>query len=160
MAKTGATVEVTVGLSSCGIAAGAADVFSAFQREFKEKGVDARLRRTGCVGMCYREPIVDVVTRGGAKYTYGGLTADQVGRVVEEHVVGGKPVDDWLVRAEGRELPDETYYDQQVRLVLRNAGVIDPESIDEYIEVGGYEALTKVIKQMSQDSSVGPCIRN
>ncbi len=154
MAKTGATVEVTVGLSSCGIAAGAADVFSAFQREFKEKGVDARLRRTGCVGMCYREPIVDVVTRGGAKYTYGGLTADQVGRVVEEHVVGGKPVDDWLVRAEGRELPDETYYDQQVRLVLRNAGVIDPESIDEYIEVGGYEALTKVIKQMSPDEVI------
>ncbi len=154
MAKTGATVEVTVGLSSCGIAAGAADVFSAFQREFKEKGVDARLRRTGCVGMCYREPIVDVVTSGGAKYTYGGLTADQVGRVVEEHVVGGKPVDDWLVRAEGRELPDETYYDQQVRLVLRNAGVIDPESIDEYIEVGGYAALTKVVKQMSPDDVI------
>ncbi len=154
MAKTGATVEVTVGLSSCGIAAGAADVFSAFQREFKEKGVDARLRRTGCVGMCYREPIVDVVTRGGAKYTYGELTADRVGRVVEEHVVGGKPVDEWLVRADGRELPDESYYDQQVRLVLRNAGVIDPESIDEYIEAGGYVALTKVIKQMSPDDVI------
>ncbi len=154
MAKTGATVEVTVGLSSCGIAAGAADVFSAFQREFKEKGVDARLRRTGCVGMCYREPIVDVVTSGGAKYTYGELTADRVGRVVEEHVVGGKPVDEWLVRAEGRELPDETYYDQQVRLVLRNAGVIDPESIDEYIDAGGYEALTKVIKEMSPDDVI------
>jgi len=154
MAKTGATVEVTVGLSSCGIAAGAADVFSAFQREFEEKGVDARLRRTGCVGMCYREPIVDIVTRGGAKYTYGGITADQVGRVVEEHVVGGKPVDEWLVRAEGRELPDESYYSQQVRLVLRNAGVIDPESIDEYIEVGGYAALTKVIKEMSPDDVI------
>ncbi len=154
MAKTGATVEVTVGLSSCGIAAGAADVFSAFQREFEEKGVDARLRRTGCVGMCYREPIVDIVTRGGAKYTYGGITADQVGRVVEEHVVGGKPIDEWLVRADDRELPDESYYSQQVRLVLRNAGVIDPESIDEYIEVGGYAALTKVIKEMSPDGVI------
>jgi len=154
MAKTGATAEVTVGLSSCGIAAGAADVFSAFQRQFEEKGVDVRLRRTGCIGMCYREPIVDVTTPGGAKYTYGGLTVDQVERVVDEHVVGGKPVDEWLVRADGRELPDEAYYDQQVRLVLRNAGIIDPESIDEYIEVGGYEALTKVVTSMTPDEVI------
>ncbi len=154
MARTGAAAEVTVGLSSCGIAAGAADVFSAFQREFEEKGIDVRLRRTGCIGMCYREPVVDVVTPGGAKYTYGGITADQVGRVVDEHVVGGKPIDEWLVRVDGRELPDESYYSQQVRLVLRNAGIIDPESIDEYIEVGGYEALQKVIKEMSPDEVI------
>ncbi len=154
MAKTGAVAEVTVGLSSCGIAAGAADVFSAFQREFKEKGIDVGLKRTGCVGMCYREPIVDIITPGGAKFTYGGLTADRVGRVVDEHVLGGEPVDEWLVRAEGRDLPDEEYYDRQVRLVLGNAGVIDPESIDEYMKAGGYEALTKVIREMAPEEVI------
>ena len=154
MAKTGATVEVTVGLSSCGIAAGAAEVLSAFEREFEKKGIDVKLRRTGCIGMCYREPIVDVVTPGGCKFTYGYLTADRVERVVDEHIVGGKPIDEWLVRADGRELPDESYYSEQVRLVLRNAGIIDPESIDEYIGAGGYEALEKVIKEMTQDEVI------
>jgi NADH-quinone oxidoreductase subunit F len=154
MANGGTQATITVGLSSCGIAAGAHDVMQAFEREIGKRGVDVRLRRTGCIGMCYREPIVDVETNELGKQTYGGITPDQVERIVEEHVVGGKPVDEWLVRAEDRELPDETYYSRQVRLVLRNAGIIDPESIDEYIEAGGYRALEKALKTMTSEEVV------
>ncbi len=154
MGNPGTRVQVTVGLSSCGIAAGAAAVMRAFEREFAERGVDARLKRTGCIGMCYREPIVDVEVPGLPRQTYGGVTADQVGRIVEEHIEGGKPVDEWVVRAEGRELPDEAYYSSQVRLVLRNAGVIDPESIDEYIETGGYKALERATTEMTPEAVI------
>jgi NADH-quinone oxidoreductase subunit F len=154
MANAGRTCEITVGLSSCGIAAGAGEVHAAFAQEIAKRGLPARLRRTGCVGMCYREPIVDVQVPGGARHTYGGVTPERVARIVEEHVVGGKPVEEWLVRAEGKELPDEAYYSRQVRLVLRNCGVIDPESIDEYIAAGGYKALTKALRTMTPDQVI------
>jgi NADH-quinone oxidoreductase subunit F len=154
MANGTSRAEVTVGLSSCGIAAGASDVLKAFKKELADRGVDVRLRKTGCVGMCYREPIVDVAVPGQPTVTYGGVTPSRVPRIVEEHLLAGKPVEEWVVRAEGRELPDEAYYSRQVRLVLRNAGVIDPESIDEYIAARGYEALTRVLSSMTPEAVV------
>lgn len=141
--------RVTVGLASCGIAAGAGQVYEAFRREFDERGLSTLLRRTGCIGMCYREPLVDVDTEGLGRVTYGGVTEEQVARIVEEHIIGGKPVEEFAVRVEGKRLPDEDYYDRQVRLVLRNAGLIDPESIDDYIAVGGYDALKKSLTTLT-----------
>jgi NADH-quinone oxidoreductase subunit F len=154
MAEGRAASKVTVGLSSCGIAAGAADVMKAFEAELAKKGLPATLRRTGCVGMCYREPIVDVETPALGKMTYGGVTVDRVARIVDEHLLAGRPIDEWLVRAQGRSLPDDQYYARQVRLVLRNTGVIDPESIDEYIEAGGYRALEKALTSMTPDAVI------
>jgi NADH-quinone oxidoreductase subunit F len=149
MAESTTASRVTVGLSSCGIAAGAAHVFDEFRTAFEEKGLGVLLKRTGCIGMCYREPLVDVDTPGAGRVTYGGVTRDGVHRIIEEHIVGGKPVEDLMVRAEGVTLPDDSYYDRQVRLVLRNAGLIDPESIDDYIAAGGYEALRKALSEMT-----------
>jgi NADH-quinone oxidoreductase subunit F len=100
---------------------GAPGVMRAFEREIAERGLSVRLRRTGCVGMCYNEPIVDVETKALGKLTYGAVTADAVPRIIEEHIEKGAPVEEWLVRAEGRDLPDDAYYARQVRLVLRNA---------------------------------------
>jgi NADH-quinone oxidoreductase subunit F len=146
--------EITVGLSSCGIAAGAADVHEAFAREIGARGLDVRLRRTGCVGMCYREPIVDVAVPGAPRCTYGGLRPEHAARILDEHVLGGTPVAELLVRAEDRTLPDEAYYARQVRLVLRNCGVVDPESIDEYVAAGGYEALAKAVRTMTPEQVI------
>jgi NADH-quinone oxidoreductase subunit F len=148
MAESITASRVTVGLSSCGIAAGAAHVFDEFRTAFEDKGLGVLLKRTGCIGMCYREPLVDVDTPGAGRVTYGGVTKEAVHRIIDEHIVGGKPVEDLIVRAEGTELPDDSYYDRQVRLVLRNAGLIDPESIDDYIAAGGYEALKKALSEM------------
>ncbi|MBM3307663.1 MAG: 4Fe-4S binding protein [Candidatus Eisenbacteria bacterium] len=146
--------EITVGLSSCGVAAGAADVHAALAREIEARRIGARLRRTGCVGMCYREPIVDVALPGGARCTYGGVKPEHAARIIEEHVIGGRPVAELLVRAEDRTLPDEAYYARQVRLVLRNCGVIDPESIDEYVAAGGYDALAKAVRAMTPEQVI------
>jgi NADH-quinone oxidoreductase subunit F len=154
MAERNDSVRVTVGLSSCGIAAGASQVYEAFERELGRKGLDIPLKRTGCIGMCYREPIVDVDTPGG-RITYGDVTPEGVERIVEEHIIGGKPVEDLMVRGEGHVLPDDSYYKRQVRLVLRNAGIIDPESIDDYIDAGGYEALRKALSAMTPEGIIG-----
>jgi len=149
MAEQSAQSRVTVGLSSCGIAAGAAHVFGRFEKEFEEKGLGVLVRRTGCIGMCYREPLVDVEVPGEGRVTYGGVTPEAVDRIIEEHIIGGRPVEELVVRAEGKTLPDDSYLDRQVRLVLRNAGRIDPESIDDYIAAGGYEALRKALERMT-----------
>ena len=146
--------RVTVGLSSCGIAAGASHVFNEFRTEFEDKGLGVLLKRTGCIGMCYREPLVDVDSPGMGRVTYGGVTAEDVSRIVEEHIVGGNPVEDLMVRAEGKELPDDSYYARQVRLVLRNAGVIDPESIDDYVAADGYEGLRKALTTMTPEGVI------
>jgi NADH-quinone oxidoreductase subunit F len=154
MADQTAENRVTVGLSSCGIAAGAAHVFNEFRTEFEDKGLGVVLKRTGCIGMCYREPLVDVDSPGTGRVTYGGVTPEDVTRIVEEHIVGGRPVEDLMVRADGVELPDDSYYDRQVRLVLGNAGLIDPESIDDYVAAGGYEALKKALSTMTPEGVI------
>jgi NADH-quinone oxidoreductase subunit F len=154
MAESTTASRVTVGLSSCGIAAGASHVFDEFRTEFEDKGLGVLLKRTGCIGMCYREPLVDVDTPGSGRVTYGGVTTEAVHRIIEEHIVGGKPVEDLMVRADGTELPDDSYYDRQVRLVLRNAGLIDPESIDDYVAAGGYEALSKALSEMTPEGVI------
>ncbi len=154
MATSGVVAEITVGLSSCGIAAGARDVYETFQQKLEGTGIDVELKRTGCVGMCYREPLVDVAVPGLGKTTYGGVTTEYVERIIEEHVVGGKPVEEWLVHSDGRELPDDAYLAPQERIVLRNAGSIDPESINDYVDAGGYSALATVLKSMSPDEVI------
>ena len=154
MAASVQGTEITVGLSSCGIAAGAGDVMRALEAEVERRGLDVKLRRTGCVGMCYREPIVDVEIPGRGKVTYGEVKPDRVGRILEEHIVGGTPVEEWVVRAPETVCEDDSYHERQVRLVLANAGTIDPESIDEYISRGGYDGLRKALGTMTPDEVV------
>jgi len=120
----------------------------------EKRGLDVKLRRTGCVGMCYREPIVDVEIPGRGKVTYGEVKPDRVGRILEEHIVGGTPVEEWVVRAPETVCEDDSYHERQVRLVLANAGTIDPESIDEYISRGGYDGLRKALGTMTPDEVV------
>lgn len=139
--------EIRVGLATCGIAAGAEPVYSALEKELAAIDAPVKLKRVGCIGMCYNEPLVDVVTEDGEKSTYGHVRVEDVGRIVKEHVVGGQPVDDLLV-------PDDGFFDRQVRVVLENCGIIDPESIDEYISKGGYEALKMALTEMSQQQVI------
>ena len=134
--------EIRVGLATCGIAAGAESVYSALEKELAEIDALLKLKRVGCIGMCYNEPLVDVVTADGDKSTYGHVRVEDVSRIVREHVIGGELVQDLLV-------PEDGFFDRQVRVVLENCGIIDPESIDEYIAHGGYEALKTVLTEMS-----------
>lgn len=91
-------IQVIVGMGTCGIAAGAREVMSAILDEIaKRKLQDVSVRQTGCIGMCEKEVLVDIVRPGEPRITYGGVTPAAVGRIIGEHVVNGRIVEDLVV---------------------------------------------------------------
>jgi NADH-quinone oxidoreductase subunit F len=146
--------RVVVGLGSCGIAAGGHKVMAALKDEIKKSKLNLALAETGCVGMCYREVLLDVYDKDGNLFTYGNMTPERLPRLVEEHLTKHQPVKDWLVRAHNQALPDDSFYAKQKRIVLRNCGVFNPESIQDYMEHQGYQALEKVLKTMTPEQVI------
>ena len=144
-------MKVVVGQGSCGIATGAKKTSNELERIVAEKNLtNVVIDKTGCIGTCYLEPIVDVYNDEGAlEARYVKCTTDKVERIVEEHLIGGKPVEEYVIPAE-----DEAFLTQQQRIVLRNCGMINPEKIEEYIATGGYEAAKKVITSMTPDEVI------
>lgn len=147
-------VEIKVCLGTGGMAAGAEGVLDAFSRHLAEAGVAASVGKrcsagkVGCRGLCAKDVLVDV-NMGDDKFTYQFVTADMAERIVREHVVGGAPVDEWLVKEDYH-----NFHKKQVKVVLSDCGVVDPEDIDSYISHEGYVALKKVLKEMSPEKVV------
>ena len=141
--------EVFVGLGSCGIAAGAREVYSTLQQELSRRKLPISVSATGCIGACHREPQIEVRTEDGLRFLYGELDSEKTLKVIEEHLVGGKPIEEYLIPE------DYPYLAKQKKIVLANSGVINPESIDDYLAADGYKALGKAIKQMSPDEVIG-----
>ncbi len=146
--------RVTVGYSTCGIAAGAEDTFKALEAKLASLPEPPELLRTGCVGMCYQEPLVEISNGTGERYLYGHISPDKVARLIDEHLGQDAPVADWLVWTSSGAGSDHAYLARQHRIVLRNCGNIDPESIDEYIKTGGYLALQKVLEGQDPEAVV------
>ena len=87
-------------MATCGIAAGARPVMLAFIEELKKRGIEnVTVAQTGCVGMCRLEPMVEVYVKDQEKVTYVHMNPDKVARVVGEHIVNGKPVDEFTIGA-------------------------------------------------------------
>ena len=92
--------RIVVGMATCGIAAGARPVMLAFIEELKKRGIEnVTVAQTGCVGMCRLEPMVDVYVKGQEKVTYIHMTPEKVARVVNDHIVNGRPVDEYTIGA-------------------------------------------------------------
>ena len=92
--------RIVVGMATCGIAAGARPVMLGFIEELKKRGIDnVTVAQTGCVGMCRLEPMVEVYVKGQEKVTYVHMTPDKVARVVNDHIVNGRPVDEYTIGA-------------------------------------------------------------
>jgi NADH-quinone oxidoreductase subunit F len=144
--KNGSWV-VKVGLASCGIAAGGQRVYDALKDSLIAHGIknDVELRRTGCMGMCYSEVLVEVFPPLGRRVFYRNVTAEHIQRIVEEHIIGGNPVTEWIIPAD----EIDSLLSKQRRIVLRNCGIIDPESMDDYLTTDGYKALDKALHSMS-----------
>ena len=128
-------------------------IIEAFERELKAQGMEqeARVVKTGCFGLCAMGPVV-LIYPEGAFYTH--VTPDDVPEIVSEHIVKGRIVQR-LLHKEGENaervtsLSDTRFYKNQYRIALRNCGVINPESIDEYIGTGGYEALGRALTEQT-----------
>jgi NADH:ubiquinone oxidoreductase subunit F (NADH-binding)/(2Fe-2S) ferredoxin len=132
-------------MGPAGIAAGGKKVIEAFSEALAQKGVPATVRencsshQVGCVGLCARDVLVEV-HEGGTKTVYQYVKPDMVPRIVEEHLVAGTPVKEWLVDG-----AYDAFYNKQVKVVLADCGRIDPEEIEAYQAIGGYEAAREVL---------------
>jgi len=148
---------VKVGLASCGIAAGGQKVYDTLKASLNDHSLkNVELRRTGCMGLCYSEVLVEVFPPQGRRVFYRNVTPEQVQRIVEEHLIGGKPVTEWVMPAD----EIDNLLSKQRRIVLRNCGIIDPESIDDYLGAGGYKALERVLHSMSPQEVIDEVTRS
>ncbi len=143
-------MKIIVGEGSCGIAAGAGKVYDELQA-LLQPGEDIALGVTGCIGMCFLEPIVDI--RNEKK--------ELVRRLVHVRPEDAKTIisalrSGDLSRLDGLTIRDEdaAFLSAQTRIALRRCGVIDPTSIDEYLAEGGYEALKKVLTTMTPEQVI------
>jgi len=151
-------MKLFVGLGTCGIAAGAERTYDRLSALSAGSRGAWAVAKTGCAGMCYREPLVEVRHPDGRRYQYGGMTADRVDRLVEEHLAQGRPVAEWLVWSDDGGGSEQDFYARQTRIVLRNCGRIDPEALEDYLAVGGYEALRQILEQGDPEALIATVI--
>ena len=142
-------MKVIIGQGSCGVATGAKKTAAEFERLIGEKGLDIKVDITGCVGTCYLEPIVDIYDDNDIMTRYVKVKPECVLEIVEKHLVNGEIATDLAISDE-----DKLFIEKQQRVVLRNCGLINPEKIEEYIAVGGYEATKKVVTSMSPEDVI------
>jgi NADH-quinone oxidoreductase subunit F len=148
--------KILVGMSTCGLSAGARDTYAELER-LLPPGSPHELTFTGCIGMCYREPLVEV-REDGKRTIYGDVDAERAREIVKTHLENGSVIDDYVVYIEDcskrKGGPEEPFLSQQSRIVLRHCGLINPESIDEYLECGGYEATRRALTAMTPEQIV------
>ncbi|MBQ8795016.1 MAG: NADH-quinone oxidoreductase subunit NuoF [Clostridia bacterium] len=142
-------MKVIVGQGSCGIAAGAQKVYNAIEDKISAfSGVT--LGVTGCIGMCYLEPIVDLYEGEELFARFVRVKAEDAERILNAaQAMCLDDVADLLIEDE-----DKAFLSQQTRIALRNCGIIDPTSIEAYIAAGGYEAIKKVLSGMTQEDVI------
>jgi len=173
------TTRIMVGMATCGIASGAAEVHEALSKAIRKSSLRAKLTATGCIGICQEEPLVDVLQPGRPRITYRRMTPEAAEELVAslsrgkpdsaDHVFGRIDAEEFVVDGtlhryfEGK-LParlaavpayrEVDFYRKQMRIAMRNCGFIDPGSIEEYIAHGGYAALHKALTSMSPQAIV------
>jgi NADP-reducing hydrogenase subunit HndB len=89
--------RIIVGMGTCGIAAGARDTMHAILQELEKRKIEAHVETVGCIGMCSNEPLVDIAQAGQPRITYGKVTVGMVSRLIEEHLIKGRVVEEWVV---------------------------------------------------------------
>ena len=138
-------------------------VLAAFEKELKAHKLQDEIRivKTGCFGLCSQGPIVMVFPEGAC---YSKVTEADVPEIVSEHLVKGRIVTR-LLHMEGDEgetatsLSETQFYKHQLRIALRNCGVINPESIDEYLGVDGYTALERILTEQTPPEEIIDCLK-
>lgn len=137
---------------------GSDNVATAFVNEIKKAGLDKEVAviRTGCFGLCELGPVVVIYPEG---VFYSKMKPEYVPEIVEEHLLKGRPVTKYLfgetvTEKEIKPLEETTFYKKQMRVALRNCGIIDPEDIEEAIAMGAYEALGKVLTTMTPEQVI------
>ncbi len=164
-------IRITVGMATCGLAAGADAIYDTLQQRIDQRGLDVRLAKTGCLGACHQEPIIEVrmPSVDSAPLLYTKMTRARTRALVDELVRGAPLANPWAVithdespfidpRVELRKpagfetapiFSEQPFVARQRRIVLRNCGVIDPTSLAEYIARGGYQGLQRTLSRFT-----------
>jgi NADH:ubiquinone oxidoreductase subunit F (NADH-binding)/(2Fe-2S) ferredoxin/NAD-dependent dihydropyrimidine dehydrogenase PreA subunit len=168
-------VKIKVGLGTCGLAAGAGELYARLQELVRERNLDVEVARTACIGLCQREPLVDVQAPGLSRILYGDMSPDQAqellsaveaGNVLADRALARLDVEEDLMsgarqvlasRRTMRDVPpfsEHPFYALQVRIAMRNCGIIDPDSIEEYVARDGYRALHKALTEYKPEEII------
>ncbi len=151
------STRIYVGMSTCEIAAGSKEVWDTFQKEISEKQIkDVQLKQKGCAGRCNLEPTVEVLQAGKVPFKYINVNSEKVKEIIKKHLLENSVksakrsaeilTDPFMLTDRSRFVfGDIDFFKKQKRITLRNCGIIDPESMEDYLSVRGYEALAKVL---------------
>ena len=145
--------RLLVGAATCGRSAGALAIIDTINEALKQFNIEAEVVQTGCIGLCYAEPMVDIIKPGKPRISYGNLTPEIIPQLIEDYLVKDNPRPDLALGYIGDGRIDGIpvlfglpVLKSQVRIVLRNCGFIDPENINHYIAQGGYKGLVRALK--------------
>ncbi|MBI2848164.1 MAG: NADH-quinone oxidoreductase subunit NuoF [Chloroflexi bacterium] len=144
--------RILLGTATCGRAAGAMSILDVVNQQLARHNIDAAVTQVGCIGLCYTEPLLDIVKPGHPRICYGAVTAETVPQIIEDYLVKNNPRPDLAMGTIGEgtiegipRLFDLPILKPQVRIVLRNCGHIDPEDINQYIANGGYSGIVRAL---------------
>ena len=139
------------------VAGGSDQIYKALRRRVESSGLkDVKVDFVGCHGFCERGPIIDIEPDG---FFYTEVQVEDIPEIVQSHLVNGQPVERLFYRHPMTDEPIPFYHDipfyvQQQRVILRNCGHINPERIEDYMAVGGYEAIRKAILEMTPEAVI------
>lgn len=145
---------IFIGMGTCGLASGAAKVWDAIQAELTKLQLDAEMIPVGCVGFCAKEVIVDIKMPGLPRISYGEITPKIIPSFIKKVLIDKGIYTEKFLGVYGESfnglssLSENIFFKHQQKIVLKSCGVINPESIDEYIARGGFRALDKVLRRM------------
>ena len=139
--------RIAVGLGSCGIASGAQALYERLQQRADPQQV--QLEPTGCAGLCHREPMLELYSPTGERFTYVHLDAAAVDQILDQHIGSNTPVEKYLLRGDGRADGVDKFLSKQQKIVLQNCGLIDPDSLEASLAVGGYQAVRDTVGKLT-----------
>jgi len=149
---------IQIGMGTCGKAAGAAGILAAVKGTLKKIRVLGRVMEVGCIGLCYLEPLMAVRKPGGPFIYYGNLTPEKTEEILSRYILENDPSPRAAACTLGNgAIEGIVQFEQlpmirpQVRIALRNCGLIDPENIDHYIARGGYGGLRRALQMQPQE---------
>ncbi|HPK40579.1 MAG TPA: NADH-quinone oxidoreductase subunit F, partial [Candidatus Cloacimonadota bacterium] len=143
---------IKIGMASCGRAAGAEEIYKSAEDHINKHNLDCRLMKTACIGMCFAEPLIEFIMSDMPDITYGRVTSEEISGLIDSYLAGKPQEEKVIISRESTSNFDiqgqeNDSLKKQTRIVLRNCGIIDPESIEDYINRQGYMALQKALKE-------------
>lgn len=152
---------IRVGTAMCGQAAGAVEVVETLRSELESRSIEAIVDEVGCLGLCYAEPLVDIMKPGGPRVFFTGVAPDEVSSLIDEYLVADRMPETKVLGYLGEndvegvpDLKSLPVFGMQQRIALRNAGNTAPNDIYQYIATGGYSGLNKALYQMEPNAVV------